>query len=301
MFRKFTNSFVNFAAFIAALVFASKGSGQEKVAIIMPMYNSMGTVVDAIASVRAQTSSNWVLYVINDASTDESAAIVASIALEDSRIKLIDLNKNGGPGVARNIGLELATENFIAFLDADDLWLPAKLEVQLESMRDEQSSFSFTAYRRLDADGEKIGEQISVPKIARYGDMLKHVPIVTSSVMIDRSKYADGMVVFPKDYLAEDYKLWLKLLKDSSQKALGINRNLLLFRRGNESISANKITMARVRWRALRDQGLSFPETISHFANYAVCNVIKYGFKNRIRGLRDQFVPSRPPLRSAAP
>lgn len=96
-----------------------------KVDIVMPLYNKKDTVLRAIESIISQTVSDWRLLVVNDGSNDGSLEIVQSI--DDSRIEIIT-QKNHGPGVARNTGLHAAKSEFIAFLDADDRWLPLHLE-----------------------------------------------------------------------------------------------------------------------------------------------------------------------------
>src|ERR1700744_5385897 len=100
----------------------------ELISIIMPAYNAENFIGSAIESVLDQTYLNWELIVVNDGSTDQTAAIVETFAASDKRIKCIS-QPNMRQGAARNTGIKNSRGDLIAFLDADDLWLPGKLEL----------------------------------------------------------------------------------------------------------------------------------------------------------------------------
>lgn len=105
-------------------------SNEPAVSIVVPLYNKQDHIADTIASVLSQTEQDFELIVVNDGSTDAS---VEAIQPYIGRIVFID-QANSGPSIARNRGIEEAKGRYIAFLDADDLWLPKKLEVQLSYM-----------------------------------------------------------------------------------------------------------------------------------------------------------------------
>lgn len=106
-----------------------------RVTIVMPLYNAAEFVAAAIASLQAQTFPHWNLLVINDASTDESPAIVAALAAKDPRITLLHNNSgHKGAGAARNIGMDAATGEYILMADADDLSHPRRIAAQLAFM-----------------------------------------------------------------------------------------------------------------------------------------------------------------------
>ncbi len=94
---------------------------RPRVSVVMAMHNAAATVEQAVRSLQAQTEGSWEVLVVNDGSTDESAEIVRTLAAREPRIRLIE-QKQGGPGAARNRGLDEAEGEFVAFLDADD-WL----------------------------------------------------------------------------------------------------------------------------------------------------------------------------------
>lgn len=102
------------------------------VSIIVPAFNAEKFIAAALASIAAQTEQRYEIIVIDDCSSDQTAAIVKNLAEADPRIKQIALPHNRGPGVARNIGIEAARGRWIALLDADDLYCPKRLETLLE-------------------------------------------------------------------------------------------------------------------------------------------------------------------------
>jgi glycosyltransferase involved in cell wall biosynthesis len=110
--------------------------GLSLVSVIVPAYNAAGTVERTVTSALNQTYSNLEVLVVDDGSQDETAAVVRRIANKDHRIKLLQ-KPNGGLVSARNHGIAHAQGEFIAPLDADDLWHPDKLRRQVAAMRDE--------------------------------------------------------------------------------------------------------------------------------------------------------------------
>src|SRR5699024_9712694 len=104
-------------------------------------------------SVRAQTYSKWELASVAACSTDRTVECSNEYQAKDSRIHLLELEENSGPGVARNKAMEHAKGRYIAFLDSDDQWFPEKLEKQLRFMQDKDIAFSFTKYVRMREDG----------------------------------------------------------------------------------------------------------------------------------------------------
>ncbi len=104
-----------------------------EVSVIVTGYNSAPTIVQAIDSVRAQTVGDFELIFVDDASTDNTVALVESIA--DPRIRIIRNSKNRGIGGAKNVGIKAARGDYIAFLDSDDTWTPHKLAIQLPAVK----------------------------------------------------------------------------------------------------------------------------------------------------------------------
>lgn len=127
------------------------------VSVIIPMYNREATIKEAAMSVLNQTHSDLELIIVDDCSKDNSVAVVESMAKEDSRIRLIKCEKNGGACVARNIGIDNAKGDIIAFQDSDDIWHEDKLEKSLNAMEEQGAEFVFSALRREETKkGKKI-------------------------------------------------------------------------------------------------------------------------------------------------
>ncbi len=112
-------------------------NAQPAVSIIVPCYNAEDVLPRAVASVRAQTFADWELIIVNDCSTDETAAVAARLAAEDPRIRLVDLLENSGSSAARNAGIDVAAGEYVAFLDSDDEMLPRFLADLLDLMADD--------------------------------------------------------------------------------------------------------------------------------------------------------------------
>ena len=120
---------------------------QELVSIIVPVYNAGSYLEETIALVQAQTYQNWELILVDDHSSDDGRErIEKCIAAGDKRIRLIARPANKGAADARNTGIQNAGGRYIAFLDADDIWMKDKLERELAFMKEKQAAFVFTAY-----------------------------------------------------------------------------------------------------------------------------------------------------------
>ncbi len=112
------------------------------ISIIVPIYNTEAFLAKTIESVLAQTYANWELLLIDDGSTDSSSFICEEFAKEDKRTSYY-YKTNGGQASARNLGIQKSKGDWIAFLDADDLWLPQKLEHQLKEIDSSQADFLY--------------------------------------------------------------------------------------------------------------------------------------------------------------
>ena len=104
------------------------------VSIITPVYNAARWLPETFATVRAQTFSDWEQILVNDGSTDASPELIDAAAAEDPRFRSMHTSGREGPSAARNLGLKAARGRFVAFLDADDLWLPEKLARSVDWM-----------------------------------------------------------------------------------------------------------------------------------------------------------------------
>jgi glycosyltransferase involved in cell wall biosynthesis len=245
------------------------------VSIITPCYNCENYISFTIESVVQQTYSEWELIIVNDGSEDKSINLIKSYSEKDPRIKLIELENNMGPAYARNMGIRMASGRFIAFLDSDDLWDKKKLEKQISFMINNDISFSFTSYQKINYNGDLVGKPIKAPPVINYNDLLKSCPIGCLTVIYDQGKI--GKHYMPDFLKAQDYALWLKILK-TGVEANGIEENLAYYRIRKSSISRNKLYKAYFQWKIYRKQ-----EIISIIKSmYLMFFYTFYGFKKMI-------------------
>lgn len=195
-----------------------------QVSVIMPAYNAEDYLQEAIASVQAQTMSDWELIIVNDGSTDRTPEIVRAAAEKDDRIQLVS-QENGRQGKARNTGIKQARAEVIALHDADDLWDPTLLETQLALMAEHQVDVICSNVRVIYEDIEHPEEVRGLFfEIGNMGDgrytseqffreLVESNKVVTQTAMF--RKAAGEKVAFFEERLqfqnCEDYDLWLRM------------------------------------------------------------------------------------------
>ena len=246
------------------------------------MYNASTFLRETVQSVLSQTYESWELIMIDDCSIDDSFTIAQEHARQDSRIKLLQLEKNSGAAVARNKGIEAAKGRYIAFLDSDDAWSPDKLEKQLAFMQANDYPFTFAAYDKVNEAGKVFGH-VGVPHKVTYSDLLKSCSIGCLTAMYDTEFF--GKVYMPLIRKRQDLGLWLRLLK-KTKYAYGLNETLGLYKVRSDSISANKKSAALFTWRLYRDiEKLSLLKASYYFSHYAVRGVLRTKFPRIARAL----------------
>jgi glycosyltransferase involved in cell wall biosynthesis len=243
------------------------------VSIITPSYKSENFIAQTIDSVLAQTYQNWEMIIVDDVSPDNSNEIIENYCQKDSRIKLIKLENNSGPAVARNRAIEIAQGRYIAFLDADDLWCPQKLEKQIEFMNEENLALTYSSYDLMDEDENDLGSFITKGKIT-YSDLLKTNSIGCLTAIYDTQKL--GKVLMPNIIKRQDYGLWLKILKKIGTTR-GILEPLAKYRIMKNSVSSNKLVAAKYVWKLFREfENLNIFQSIYYFCFYVYYGVRKY-------------------------
>lgn len=221
------------------------------ISIIMPTYNSEKYIKASIRSVQLQTYTDWELLIVDDVSTDNTVKSARQFAEADNRIKVFELDVNGGPATARNIGLKNATGNYVAFLDSDDLWLPEKLEKQIAFMNSIITSkgncvFCCTAYELINENGDSRNIIVRPPTLTGYWKALfLGNPIGNLTVLYDRTRIGDLQVPLIKK--RNDFALWLKILRNNN-KCYGMQDVLAKHRIRKGSVSANKIALIKYQW-----------------------------------------------------
>lgn len=211
----------------------------------MPAYNAVSTITHALRSVLNQSEANLEVIVVDDGSEDET--FLAALSLRDPRVRVFQIKTNSGAAAARNHALRQANGRFIAFLDADDLWLPGKLEAQLDLMEDTGVPFSYTGFYR---DNGSSRHAVSVPPKVTYEQLLRGNVIGCLTAMYDSEEF--GKSAMPDMRLRQDFALWLDLLKRTDH-AVGIERPLAVHFRHAGSLSSNAIDNAKGTWELYRE------------------------------------------------
>lgn len=246
-----------------------KQPGEHTISIIVPVYNAGAYIRETVEMVRRQTWTDWELLLVDDCSGDNSREVIRSCCQTDPRIRLIEKKKNEGAAKARNTGLEQAAGRYIAFLDADDIWKPEKLEAELDFMKSRKAGFVFTSYEFGDEQGQGTGKVVHVPDELDYRRALSRTVIFTSTVLFDTEKLEKHLLEMP-DVGSEDTATWWKILRQG-EKAYGLDRVLAIYRRPRVSLSSNKLTAVRRIWNLYRNvEGLSLPASIRYFCGWAI-------------------------------
>ncbi len=250
-------------------------TAQELVSIIVPVHNAGAYIEKTIETVKAQTYKRWELLLVDDCSTDDSRQKIRSCMQKDSgEIRLIEKTCNEGAARARNTGIDAARGRYIAFLDADDLWMPDKLEKELAFMKDKQAAFVFSAYEFGDQNGAGTGKVVSVPAELTYFKALSRTVIFTTTVFLDTDKTGHELIRMP-DVKSEDTATWWKILRNGFT-AYGIDEVLAIYRRPANSLSSNKLEAVRRIWNLYRRQ-----ERLSFI--YSVYNLFFWALRATLR------------------
>lgn len=181
---------------------------QDLVSIIMPSYNTAQYIAETIESVLKQSYTNWELIIVDDCSTDNTDEVIS--LFRDERIHYFKNKKNSGAAVSRNRALREARGEWIAFLDADDLWVPEKLDEQLKFMVDNGYDFTYTDYR-IQLNGEWLPYICTGPNMVNKRKMYDYCYFSTITVIYRRE--AVGLIQIENLKKNNDYAMWLQAVE----------------------------------------------------------------------------------------
>jgi teichuronic acid biosynthesis glycosyltransferase TuaG len=185
--------------------------GTPLISVVMPCHNSDEFIQTAIESVLSQTYKNIELIIVDDFSTDDSKSIITRFSAQDSRIISVYKEINEGAAMSRNVALDLAQGDYIAFLDSDDVWNADKLETQIKYMLEHDCGFVFSYYNVMSNDG-RYCYTLKAPKTVTRNKLLFTCFIGCSSVVISRSLLGGKR---QRDIVCRnDYMFWLDILRD---------------------------------------------------------------------------------------
>ena len=224
----------------------------EIVSIIVPVYKAKEYIVNTCDNVCGQTYTDWELILVDDCSQDGTAELIEDYIAShpDRNIRLISKENNEGAAAARNTGLEVASGRYIAFLDADDVWLPNRLEKTMECMKNKSVGFVFSAYEFGDENAKGTGKVVHVPETLSYKQALSRTIIFTTTTLFDTQIIPKELIRMPL-VASEDTATWWQILR-AGHIAYGVDEVLAIYRRPATSLSSNKMLAIKRIWNLYR-------------------------------------------------
>lgn len=225
------------------------------VSVITPVYNAGRVISKTLESIFNQTYRKIEVVLVDDCSKDNSREIILSYRTSHPEIVYFRQPENLGAGAARNKALELANGQYVAFLDADDIWHPKKIERQINLLKEKKGAFAFTAIQMVDENDRIVKTKRGVRERVDYDFLLHNTMIATSTVLVDRTILGDFRMPLRRG--GQDYATWLMLLRNGVI-AYGINEVLVDYRVGNkDSLASNKWKSLKQVWEIqTQDEGL---------------------------------------------
>ncbi len=210
------------------------------VSIIMPSWNTAKFIAESIQCVIDQTYQNWELLIVDDCSTDNTDEVVAPF-LTDSRIKYLHNEHNSGAALTRNYAMREAHGEWIAFLDSDDLWMPEKLEKQVQFMNQGGYVLSYHEYEKIDEEDKPLNIYVSGPDVVNKRKMYNYDYIGQLTMMYSAKHF--GLIQIKDIKKNNDYAIRLQLYaKDGNTEAHLLKENLAKYRVRKNSISHDKLS-----------------------------------------------------------
>lgn len=232
----------------------------------MPAYNASNYIREAIESVLSQTFSEWELIIIDDGSTDGTAEIIKEYLKKDNRIYYY-YQENGKQGKARNLAITKSKGDYLAFLDADDMWMSNKLEVQLNQIKKKEADLVFSAAYTMNSASVIDSKSIIMGHFGflSYENGLEkmiernRVPILT--VLVKKAKVIEVGMFSEKLEVqnAEDSHLWIRLLVNRLI-FYGSEEILAVYRIHEKSVTKNEKDHLRLYINVLSDIGFNNEE-----------------------------------------
>lgn len=247
-----------------------------EISVIIPAYNAELTIIETIQSVQQQTFQDFELIVIDDGSKDRTVELVHS--LKDERLKIFSY-ENGGVCVARNRGVSHSTGEFIAFLDADDLWTSDKLELQLKALQEHPEAgvaYSWTCF--MDEQGESLSFLSSPPYSFEgnvYQKLLVSDFIHSGSNTLIRRQAIESVGDFDSACAGcADWDYWLRL--SVNWNFVVVSKHQILYRRSSGSMSSKVEVMKKEAIIALEKAYRAAPPEFQGLKNQTFANLHKY-------------------------
>ena len=250
----------------------------------MPNYNSSKTISKTLDTIKNQSFKDFEIIVVDDHSTDNST-IKISHALKNYKIKLIKLNKNGGPAKARNIGIKKARGKYIAFIDSDDLWFKNKLkQMHFCIISNRANVYCHNEITKSLEGKKKVIKNGPFVKDFYYNLLTNQNCLSTSAVIIEKFFIQKNNLFFNEDrsfFSVEDYDYWMKLAKKKA-RFFFLNKTLGIYNFTEDSISSNyplhyKNTLNVLKYHCYKSKNFKNSKKIYDKASYRFkINYYKY-------------------------
>lgn len=223
---------------------------ENLVSVITPCYNGAKYIAQTIESVLAQTYTDWEMIIVDDGSKDHSAELVRGYSEKHPGIQLLQ-QENSGSAAARNRGIRHAKGQYIALLDADDLWEPEFLEKQIAFMREKNAVCVYSSYRYIDGDSKEILRPVICRSKISVKDMMVTNYIGCLTGLYDIRKYGKIYLHEELKSIRDDYAYWLDIVK-LENAAYGNQEILARYRVLANSATGNKKKLIKQHYRFYR-------------------------------------------------
>ena len=245
---------------------------KAKIDIILPNYNSHEFIVETIKSIINQNYSNWALTIVDDNSNTKTKNILKKF-LKNKKIKIYWLKKNKGAGFCRNYAIKKTNYSYIAFIDSDDIWKKNKLKNQINFMKKNNYSFSYTFYETFGLKKKFI----KTPLKFDYLNFIRNTAIPTSSMMVKRKDIKN--IQFTNSKICEDYYFKCKLLKKVNY-AYCLKQFLIKYRIRKNSLQSDYFKNFYWIWKINKHYNkMSFIDNFFSILNISISSIKKYGAK----------------------
>lgn len=245
------------------------------VSVVCAVYNGEKTISNSIESVIAQTYPHWELVIVNDGSKDSTLPIIENFVAADKRIRVVTNHKNLGQTASLNEGVKLAAGQYIARIDADDVFFPEKLEKQVAFML-AHPEIALCGTNAICADSDTgVDSEIRFPENNNQilTGLFSHSSIIHVSVLMNKDKLLQVGEYNTKYHVAADYELWVRfaemgLLMHNLQEALvKFNFTVQSFGRNNQERNINEfnqVNLGYILWGIHHYREINGVNSISH-------------------------------------
>lgn len=235
--------------------------------VVIPMYNAERYIENTLNSVLNQTEKRFEVICVDDCSTDNTFNIVKAMQEKDDRIVLIKNEVNSRVSKTRNNGIAHAKSDWVALLDADDMWETTFLEKVLAKRDEKNAKIVVSSEGFMSNEGERLQGVFIVKEEISYKNLLKQNSISCSAVLIEKQLLINNP--FHADEVHEDYLCWLSILKKVGV-VYGVQQPLSVRRLTVGSKSRNKFKAIKMSYNTYKKHGLNFFKRCF----YTVCNAI---------------------------